>query len=200
FTLPSMQHARVIRPPGNRASLISVDEDSVKNLPGVKVVRIKDFLAVVTADEWTAVRAARALRAQWSEWSGLPAQDTLVATMRTDPGITDQSLVTKGAPVTPRPQNTKTLAASYFWPMQSHASLGPSCAVADVRADAATVWTASQGMHDNKPPFAPFLGLPKDRGRLIYPEGPGGYGMSALEEPAADAAILSRAVGRPVRV
>src|ERR1039458_6140122 len=95
FTLPSMQHARVIRPPAIGASLISVDEDSVKNLPGVKVVRIKNFLAVVAEDEWTAVRAARALRAQWSEWSGLPAQDTLVATMRTDPGITDQSLVTR---------------------------------------------------------------------------------------------------------
>ena len=96
FTLPSMQHARVIRPPAIGASLISVDEDSVKNLPGVKVVRIKNFLAVVAEDEWTTVRAARALRAQWSEWSGLPAQDGLADTLRADPGITEQSLVTKG--------------------------------------------------------------------------------------------------------
>jgi len=84
--------------------------------------------------------------------------------------------------------------------MQSHASLGPSCAVADVRADAATVWTASQGMHDNQTTFARFLGLPKDKVRLIYLEGSGGYGMNGHEDAAADAAILSRAVGRPVRV
>src|SRR6478752_3907052 len=200
FALPGMQHARVIRPPAIGATLVSVDEDSVKSLAGVKVVRINNFLAVVADDEWTAVRAARALRAQWSEVSGLPAQDKLVQTLRTDPGITDQTLVTKGTPVSPQPQNTKTVAASYFWPMQSHASLGPSCAVADVRADEATVWTASQGTHDNRATFARFLRLPEDKVRLIYLEGSGCYGMNGHEDAAADAAILSRAVGRPVRV
>ena len=200
FTLPGMQHARVIRPPAIGATLISVDEDTIKNFPGVKVVRIKDFLAVVADDEWTTLRAARALRAQWSEWSGLPAQDKLIETLRADPSITDQNLVTKGAPVTPRPQDAKTLAASYFWPMQSHASLGPSCAVADVRANAATVWTASQGTHDNQTTFARFLGLPKDKVRLIYLEGSGCYGMNGHEDAAADAAILSQAVGHPIRV
>src|SRR5664280_1899759 len=74
FTLPGMQHARVIRPPAIGASLISVDESSIKKFPGVKVVRIKDFLAVVGEDEWTTERAARTLQAQWSEWSGLPTR------------------------------------------------------------------------------------------------------------------------------
>jgi CO/xanthine dehydrogenase Mo-binding subunit len=200
FALPGMQHARVIRPPAIGATLVSVDEDSVKSLPGVKVVRINSFLAVVADDEWTAVRAARDLRAQWSEASVLPAQDKLVETLRTEPGITDQTIVTKGTPVSPQPQNTKTVAAGYFWPMQSHASLGPSCAVADVRADEATVWTASQGTHDNRATFARFLGLPEDKVRLIYLEGSGCYGMNGHEDAAADAAILSRAVGRPIRV
>jgi len=200
FVLPGMQHARVIRPSAIGATLVVVDEDSVKNLSGVKVVRINNFLAVVADDEWTAVRAARDLRAQWSEPSVLPAQDKLVETLRTDPGITDQTIVTKGTPVSPQPQNVKTVAASYFWPMQSHASLGPSCAVADVRADEATVWTASQGTHDNRATFARFLGLPEDKVRLIYLEGSGCYGMNGHEDAAADAAILSRAVGRPVRV
>ena len=200
FALPGMLHGRVVRPPAIGAALVSVDEDSVKGLAGVKVVRINNFLAVVAEDEWTSVRAARELRAQWSEVSGLPAQDKLVETLRTDPGITDQALVTKGAPVSPAPQNVKTLSASYFWPMQSHASLGPSCAVADVRADRATVWTASQGTHDNRATFARFLSLPEDKVRLIYIEGSGCYGMNGHEDAAADAAILSRAVGRPVRV
>jgi hypothetical protein len=109
-----MQHARVIRPPAIGATLISVDEDSVKHLSGVKVVRIKNFLAVVAEDEWTTIRVASALRAQWSDWAGLPAQDKLVETLRADPGITEQGLVTKGAPVTPRPQDAKTVTASYF--------------------------------------------------------------------------------------
>jgi len=200
FTVQGMHHARVIRPPAIGATLISVDEDSVKHLSGVKVVRIKNFLAVVAEDEWTTIRAASALRAQWSDWAGLPAQDKLVETLRADPGITEQGLVTKGAPVTPRPQDAKTVTASYFWPMQSHASLGPSCAVADVRANAATIWTASQGIHDNQTTYARFLRLPKEKVRLIYLEGSGCYGMNGHEDAAADAAILSQAVGRPVRV
>jgi nicotinate dehydrogenase subunit B len=199
FTVPGMLHARVIRPPAIGAKLISVDESTTENL-GAKVVRIKDFLAVVADDEWTAVRAARGLHAQWSEWSGLPEQDKLAATLRAEADITDEILVKKGTPDSPLPEGATTVAASYFWPMQSHASLGPSCAVADVRADSATIWTASQGTHGNRTTFARFLGLPPEKVRLIYLEGAGCYGMNGHEDAAADAAIVSRAVGRPVRV
>ena len=180
FSLPGMVHARVIRPPAIGAKLISVDESSIKDLPGANALRIKDFLAVVADDEWTAVRAARARRAQWTEWSGLPAQDKLIATLRADPDITDEVLGTHGLPGALRPEGAKTRSASYFWPMQSHGSIGPSCAVADVRADAATVWTASQGTHGNRKTFARFLGLPQDKVRLIYLDGAGCYGMNGL--------------------
>ncbi len=200
FTVPRMLHGRIIRPPAIGAKLTSVDESSVKDLAGVKVVRIKDFLAIAAEDEWTAVRAARALRAQWTAGSGLPAQDRLVETLRADPDSTLETLVSKGTPGGPRPQGAKTVAASYFWPMQSHASIGPSCAIADVSADAATIWTASQGTHGNRNSFARFLGLPREKVRLIYLEGSGCYGMNGHEDAAADAAILSRALGRPVRV
>ena len=200
FSLPGMVHARVIRPPAIGAKLVSVDESSIKDFAGASVVRIKDVLAVVASDEWTAIRAARALRAQWSEWSGLPEQGKLIATLRADPGITDEVLVTRGQPEASGREGAKTLTASYFWPMQSHGSIGPSCAVADVNADAATVWTASQGTHGNRNTFARFLGLPRDKVRLIYLDGAGCYGMNGHEDAAADAAILSRAVGRPVRV
>ena len=137
------------------------------------------------------------LRAQWSEGTGLPAQADLAATLRADPGIIDETLVNKGAPAAQRPDGAKALTATYYWPMQSHASIGPSCAVADVRADAATVWTASQGTHGNQTTFARFLGLPKDKVRLIYLEGSGCYGMNGHEDAAADAAILSRAIRTP---
>src|SRR5215468_757654 len=171
-----------------------------RTFAGARVVRVNDLLAVVAEDEWTAVSAARALRTQWSTGAGLPAQDGLVAALRKDPSITDQVLINKGAAAGSRSPQAKALAATYFWPMQSHASIGPSCAVADVSTDAATVWTASQGTHGNRNTFARFLGLPREKVRLIYLEGAGCYGMNGHEDAAADAAILSRAVGRPVRV
>ena len=200
MTVPNMLHGRVIRPGAVGATLTSVDEASVKHLAGVKVVRIKDFLAVVADDEWTAVRAARVLKAQWSAGSGLPDQNKLIETLRADPDIVKETLINKGTATEPRPQHAKTVSASYYWPMQSHASIGPSCAIADVNAEAATIWTASQGTHGNRTTFARFLGLPKEKVRLIYIEGSGCYGMNGHEDAAADAAILSRAVGRPVRV
>src|SRR5215471_1480697 len=171
FTVPGMLHARVIRPPAVGASLNSVDEGSIKDFADARVVRINNLLAVVAEDEWTAVSAARALRTQWSSGAGLPAQDGLAAALRKDPSITDQVLIDKGAAAGSRSPQAKALAATYFWPMQSHASIGPSCAVADVSADAATVWTASQGTHANRDAFARFLGLTRDKVRLIYLDG-----------------------------
>jgi len=200
LSVPGMLHARVIRPPAVGAGLVSVDDASIAEFSGTQVVRIKDFLAVVAQDEWTAVKAARAIRAQWTAGSVLPDQDKLPQTLRTDPGITQETLVSKGTQSEAPPTNAKVLRATYYWPTQSHASLGPSCAVADVSADQATVWTASQGTHGNHATYARFLGLPREKVRLIYLEGSGCYGMNGHEDAAAEAAILSRAVGRPVRV
>jgi nicotinate dehydrogenase subunit B len=200
FTVPGMLHARVIRPPAVGASLNSVDEGSIKEFAGARVVRVNNLLAVVAEDEWTVVLASRALRAQWSSGPGLPAQDGLAQALRQDPSITDEVLINKGVAAGSRSPEAKVLAATYFWPMQSHASIGPSCAVADVSADAATVWTASQGTHGNRDTFARFLGLSREKVRLIYLDGSGCYGMNGHEDAAADAAILSRSVARPVRV
>ena len=200
FSMPNMLHARVIRPATVGAKLVSVDEGSVKDIPGAKIVRVKDLLAVVADDEWSAVRASRALRAKWSEGTGLPSQGGLVESLRNEPGIVDETLVNKGSPAAQRPDGAKALNATYYWPMQSHGSIGPSCAVADVSSDSATVWTASQGTHGNQTSFAKFLGLPKEKVRMIYLEGSGCYGMNGHEDAAADAAILSRAIGHPVRV
>jgi CO/xanthine dehydrogenase Mo-binding subunit len=200
FRLPGMAHARVIRPPAIGASLVSVDDGSIKHLAGASVVRIKDFLAVVAEDEWTADRAARALRAQWSEGTGLPEQNALTNALRVSPDSVEEALITKGAASASHPEGAKAVAATYFWPMQSHASIGPSCAVADVSSAAATIWTASQGTHGNRDTFARFLGLPREKVRLIYLDGSGCYGMNGHEDAAADAAIIARAIGRPVRV
>jgi CO/xanthine dehydrogenase Mo-binding subunit len=197
ISVPGMVHGRVVRTPAVGATLRSVDESSVAHLTGVRVVRIKDFLAVVADDEWTAVRAARALKAEWTTTTGLPAQSDLVSFLRALPAK-DETLVAKGtaAPAA----DAKTLKATYFWPLQSHGSIGPSCAIADVTAERATIWTASQGTHGDQSIFAKFLGLPRERVQLNYVLGSGCFGMNGHEDAAADAAILSRAVGRPVRV
>jgi CO/xanthine dehydrogenase Mo-binding subunit len=200
FSVPGMLHARVIRPQAIGATLQSVDESSVADLPGVKVVRLKDFLAVVAEDEWTAIKAGRALKAQWSEGTGLPVWNEMTKSLREGPFNGDEVLISKGEAPATLPDGAKTLKATYYWPMQSHASLGPSCAIADVRDGEATIWTASQGTHGNRNTFARFLKLPREKVRMIYLEGSGCYGMNGHEDAAADAAIISRAVGRPVRV
>jgi hypothetical protein len=118
------------------------------------------LLAVVADDEWSAVRASRALRAQWSEGTGLPSQAGLVESLRNEPGIVDETLVNKGSPAAQRPDGAKALNATYYWPMQSHASIGPSCAVADVSSDSRQFGLPSQGTHGNRKPLPNSLGLP----------------------------------------
>ena len=200
FKVPDMLHGRVIRPPAIGAELTSVDEASIASLPGVKVVRVKNFLGVVAEDEWTCVRAMRALKAQWSDWQGLPDQGTLMEQMRAGPFQADETIINKGTPAVSLPGDSLEHKATYYWPAHTHGSIGPSCAIADIKADSATIWTASQGTHGNQTSFARFLGLPKEKVRLIYLDGAGCYGMNGHEDAAADAAIMSRATGRPVRV
>lgn len=200
LTVPNMLHGRVIRPPAIGAELKSVDEKSVAHLPGVKVVRIKNFLGVVAEDEWTCVRAMRALKAQWSDWQELPVLSELAASLRKGPFLAQETIVNKGTPQTERPADAIERKATYYWPIHTHGSIGPSCAVADVKADSATIWSASQGTHGNQGTFARFLKLPRNKVRIIYMDGAGCYGMNGHEDAAADAAILSQAVGRPVRL
>src|SRR6185503_6434330 len=71
--VPGMLHGRVVRPPGVGATLVSVDENSVKGLPGlVKVVVKQNFVGVVAEKPWQAIQAAGKLKINWSAGSGLP--------------------------------------------------------------------------------------------------------------------------------
>src|SRR5581483_258406 len=139
FTVPGMLHGRVVRPPSFGAKLVSVDESSVRAIPDVRVIRIESFLAVVAKDEWAAVRAARELKASWSEWQGLPGSTDLDRYVRQAPVGRDQTIANRGDVDAAFSSASKRLSATYYWPFQSHASLGPSCAVADVKESGATV-------------------------------------------------------------
>ena len=201
FSVPGMLHARVIRPPAVGARLVAVDESSLRGIPDARVVRVDSFLAVVARDEWAAVRGAAALKATWSSWEGLPGHQGLERFTRTAPLARDQAIVDRGDTATAMRAASKTMSATYFWPFQGHASLAPSCAVADVRADGtATVWSASQGIHGLRTNLARVFGLPLDRLRVIFLEGAGSYGTNGSDHVTADAVLLSKTIGQPVRV
>jgi nicotinate dehydrogenase subunit B len=197
--IPGMLHARTIRPPAVGAELLAVDADSLKGLPGnPRAVRLRSFLAVVADHEWGAVRGARELKASWSAAATLPEQDRLYEHVRATPIVRDEVLGEAGD--VKAASGGKTLSAVYQWPIQTHGSIGPSCGVADVTRESATVWTASQSTHKYWPHFARTLGLPVDKVRLVYVEGSGCYGMNGHEDAAIEAALLSQLLGRPVRV
>jgi nicotinate dehydrogenase subunit B len=200
FTVPGMLHGRVIRPPAIGAKLVSVDETSIRNIPDVRVIRMENFLAVVAKDEWAAVRAASELKAAWTEWQGLPGSEDLAQHVREGAVDRDEGLVSRGDPVAALPVAAKQFSATYTWPCQSHASLGPSCAIADVRADGTTIWTASQGTYGMRANFAKVFGIPEDKLRVVYLDGSGSYGGNGNDDAAADALLLSRKLGQPVRV
>jgi nicotinate dehydrogenase subunit B len=202
LTLPDMLHGRVVRPPSVGSQVVAVDEASVGPLPGVRVLRRKDFVAVVGADEWAVVRAARELRVQWSESAPLVTDQGLVEWARRGPFVAEETLVDKGdaARIAALATAPDALEATYAWPIQSHASMGPSCAVADVKADSAVVWTASQASHRVVFSVAAALELPREKVRAIYLDGAGCYGMNGHDDATVEAAMISQAVGAPVRV
>jgi len=200
LSVPGMLHGRVIRPPAIGAKLLTVDESSIRGIPDVRVVRMGDFLGVVAPDEWAAVRAARELKATWSSWQGLRGSDGLERFVRQSPVDRSEQLVNKGDAAAALAAAPKQLSASYQWPCQSHASLGPSCAVADVRSDGATVWTSTQGTHGLRASLSKIFGIPEDKLRVIYRDGAGSYGGNGNDDAAADALLLSKTVQRPVRV
>lgn len=200
FRLPGMLHARVIRAPAIGATLLEVDEASIANIPGARIVRIKDFLAVAAEKEWNAVRAARALRARWTGGGGLPGSEGVHAAMRTTEVSRDETLVKNGDSGAGIRGAARRFQATYQWPAQSHASMGPSCAVADYKPEVLTVWSSSQGTHGVRRVLARALNMPVEKIRVIYRDGAGSYGTNGSDDVAADAVLISRELGRPVRV
>jgi nicotinate dehydrogenase subunit B len=204
-----MLHGRVVRPPAHGASVVSSDETSVAHIPGlVKVVRVGDLVGVVCKREEQAIAAAQALKITWSDWAGLPDMKDLHATIRNLPefseGYPKESpggvLAKKGDVAAGLSKATKVVKATYMSPYNHHGSIGPSCAVADVRADGVTLWCGTQTPYGLREAAAKFLGLPNEKVRLIYAEASGCYGQNGADDVCIDAIVLSRAVGRPVRV
>ena len=203
--LPGMLHGRVVRPPRYGSKLVSVDEASVKAMPGViAVVRDGSFLGVVARREEQAINARQALMAyaKWADGPLLPSPaklyDELMA-LRTETRVISE----KGEKDAPDPSGAKVLEATFHRPYQAHAAIAPSCALAEFKDGKLTVWTHSQGVFPLRGTLAGALGMPVGNIRCIHAEGAGCYGHNGADDVAFDAAMLARAAGvngRPVRL
>src|SRR6266852_1304243 len=196
-----MLHARVVRPPTAGCAPVTVDESSIGGIPGARVIREKELVAVVAEREWDAVRAAATLKVTWAQpCTPFPPMETLYDHIRQAKPIGGGVPVNKGDVDAALKTAHRVIEAEYEWPLQSHASMGPACAVADVRADQATLWTGSQKPHYGRNGVAKLVGLPPESVRAIWVPGPGSYGRNDAGDAALDAALLSKLTGKPVRV
>ena len=198
--VPSMVHGAVVRPPAVGATLGALDESSVRATPGfIKVVVRKNFVGVVCEKPWQAVQAARALKATWTPGPTLPAQPAFHDYLRKQPSR-DAFLVNSGDVDQTLGRAASVLKATYLHPYQMHGSMGTSCAVADVQGDKATIWSPTQSAYPTRSGVAQVLGIPVDNVRIVYTRGAGCYGINGADTVSYDAALLSQAAGRPVRV
>src|SRR5215813_8905001 len=199
--LLDMLHGRVVRPPAIGATVRAVDETSVRAVPGlVKVVIRNNFVGVVAERQWQAVQAAETLKAQWTAGVGLPPQGEFYDSLRHQQLSRDMFVVNSQDVDETLAQAAAVITATYLYPYQAHASIGASCAVADVRDGKATLWSATQSVYPTRSGVALLLELPVDHVRVMYRRGAGCYGLNGADTVSYDAALLSQAVGRPVRV
>jgi CO/xanthine dehydrogenase Mo-binding subunit len=201
--LPGMVFGRVVRPPSPRAQLAAFDESAIKAMPGVvAVVRDGNFLGVAAEREEQAIKAAHALRAsaKWNETSDLPPSAPELfehlQKMRSQDSVVNQK-------ISPAPAGGKVVThdATYTRPYQAHATMGPSCSVAQVKDGKYQVWTHSQGVFPLRRELTKVLGVPEANITCTHVEGAGCYGHNGADDVALDAILVARATGgRPVKL
>ncbi len=203
-----MLHGRVVRPPyagfdsGDHIgrSLLRVDERSIAHLQGIVATVVQgDFVGVVAEREEQAEAAMRALRVEWREPPARPDLRDIATALKNNPSRS-RLLLDKGDVDAALASATKRLTRAYVWPFQLHGSIGPSAALADVGPDMARVWSGTQSPLWMRRDLALLLDLPERQIEIVRMEAAGCYGRNGADDVTADAALLSRAVGRPVRV
>ena len=183
------------------ATVVNVDESSVKGMPGVvKVVVKKNFVGVVAEKPWQAMQAANKLKVTWSAGTGLPSHADFYNYLRAEKPTRDTLLVNSKDVDEKLAQAATVLKATYYYPYQMHGSMGSSCAVADVQGEKATIYSPTQGVWQLRSSAAMLLGLKPENVHVIFRRGSGCYGLNAADTVTFDAALLSQAVGKPVRV
>jgi len=201
--VPGMVHARNVRPPLAGAKLLSVDESSVRNLPGfIKVIRSGNYLAVVCEREEQAINAARALKANWEKpaTAPFPSSEDLYKFMRAATPTSAARPTVTGNPEAAFASAAKVIEAEYEVPFQGHTALGPAHAMADPSNGQMTIYTNDMKSYGMRTNVADFLGMPRDQVRVVWMEGPQAYGRTAADDAGFEAAYIAKEIGRPVRM
>ncbi len=194
--VPGMLHGRVIRPTGLGSQLLGHGKPS----HGAQIVKLNNFLGVVAEREWDAIRAAQELEVEWSDWAGLPSMEDVYSYVRQTRSLEDKVVASTGDAAAALAAAARTLDASYTTSIQTHGSIGPSCAVADVTGVSATVWSGTQGPNVVRSAVADALEIPVEKVRVITYEASGCYGRNGSDPVTVDAALMSHLTGHPVRV
>ena len=201
--LPGMVHARNVKPPVAGATLVSIDESSVKSVPGlVKVVSKGNYVAVVCEREEHAIQAARQLKAEWKKPATAPFPtsenlfDYMRSTMPTGMGMPTVA----GNPDAAMAASARRVQAEYEVPFQGHVAIGPAHAMADPSNGQMTIYSNDMKSYGLRDGVAKFLDIPRDRVRVVWMEGPQAYGRTAADDAGFEAAFLAKEIGRPVRV
>ena len=200
--LPGMLHGRVLRPDACGAKLVALDEDAARKTNGLTtIVHDGNFLGVICESEATAEHALKTLakKARWSDGTApLPDENNLMAFLKSQP-VESTVIDTK---TSPRPsQVMRTIQRQYSRPYIAHASIAPSCAIAQWNGEHVHIWTHSQGVYPLRNDLAIVLRLPAESITVEHMEGAGCYGHNAADDVALDAALLAKAAGgQPVRV
>jgi len=199
--VPGMLHARVVHPAGVKSTLVSFDDSPCRKITGyVRAVRKGDFLAVVATNEWAAISASTAIVAKWSDWAGLPEESKLFEYVRNSKVERNDVFQSVGDVAEAMKAGGRTLQATYDVAMNTHGSIGPSCAVADFKNGRLTVWTPSQASHLLRQQLSTMLQMKPENVRCIYVEGAGCYGRNGSDDCSSEAALISKEIGRPVRL
>jgi len=200
ITLPKMLYGRVVRPSHGFAGLISLDDSKVKSMPGLTaIVRDGSFVGVIAEREEVAISAQRALRAAACWGNADPLPQDVHAWLREH--AVEHRVISERENAEAKSRATRILEASYTKPYISHASIGPSCAIAQFDGGKLTVWSHSQGIFNLRRDLAIALGMRENTIVVRHAEGAGCYGHNGADDVALDAALLARAaVGRPVQV
>ena len=201
--LPGMVHARNVKPPVAGAKLVSIDESSVRNLPGfVKVVSKGNYVAVVCEREEQAINAARQLKVNWEKpaTAPFPSSEDLFKYMRAAKPTSNGRPQVVGNPDAALAGAAKVVEAEYDIPFQGHSAISPAHALADPSNGQMTIYSNDMKSYGMRNGVAQFLGMPREQVRVVWMEGPQGYGRTAADDAGFEAAYLAKEIGRPVRV
>jgi len=172
--IPGMLHARLVRPPNPTAQFVALDESSIQNIPGIeKVFQSGNFVGIIAEREEQAIKAAKQLKVEWQDAVAYPAgMDDLFASLRDQPAD-ENLLLEKGDLQKTLAGSAKQIHATYYYPFHAHASIGPSCAVADVNGSQVTVWSSTPGPYPLRGALSQLLNIPLENIHMVFMEGAG---------------------------